>query len=158
MRSKLALGCLLALLAATAPAPAGDVINVTDTIRIDLTGFTSFNPYADDGNGEIVDFHGYLHVTFHFTLPEDGSGNFVQNYSFANMYGVGRTSGAIYRLVGSYRLITTYFPGDLPKTDALIVHTRLCAQGNEEPSYTDHIVFHTTIQPNGAIAITAATE
>jgi len=145
MIRKLVSVVLLALIAAafTTPAPAAgkDVLTFTDSAHINISGLTFFNPCGNGGAGETVVVSGFLHATIHFTLPADGSGTFVQQFNYNDLTGVGLTTGDTYNLVGSYKWVTTYHPGDQPKTESFVATTLFVGRGR-----TPSFIAHTTMK------------
>jgi len=147
----IAFAILGGLLAATsAGANGANVTTYTDSVFVNVGSLELYHPCGANGAGEMVALSGYLHIVIHATLPADGSGNFVQQYNYSGVTAVGATSGDAYRVVGSYRIVQVFDPGDTLSVDTFVANTQIIGKG-QTPNARMHSTVHTTFNAAGEI-------
>ena len=135
----------------SAPAGAADPPEVvTESAWLDFTGLEIPVDCINGGAGENVVFDGPVHIVFHYTLPSNHAGNFVESYNFANFVAVGQTTGIVYRTTASYRFVTTYQPNDVPRTVTNVTDIHYIGPGRAD-DFKIHALIHTTINADGTV-------
>ena len=131
------------------PASAGGPVEVvTESAWLDFTGLEFPVPCIAGGAGENVVLDGSVHLLFHYTLPSNGAGNLIESYNFAGVVAIGQTTGIVYRTTESYRFLTTFQPGDVPRTDTQVTNVHFISPG-QAGNFTAHTLIHTTIDADG---------
>ncbi len=124
------------------PAKAEKVYNIRFPVY-----FTDFNPCANNGAGEDIEFSGDLHVRWSITVDSDGGfhGSVTENYQ--GVGGVGLTTGAKYR---STAAVTETMNGKVGENYTLVVGIRYIGQGSGN-NFVTTIKQHYTVNANGEI-------
>lgn len=124
------------------PAKAEKIYNIHFPVY-----FIDFNPCANNGTGEEIEFSGDIHVRWSITVDSDGGfhGSVTENYQ--GVGGVGLTTGTRYR---STAAVSETFNGKVGENYTLVVGIRYVGQGRGN-NFVTTIKQHYTVNANGEV-------
>jgi hypothetical protein len=126
----------------TGPAEPAISFAVTLNQRVPFTTF-----YDNPCNGELIEFHGFLHNLSRET--PDGSGGFhIGMHYNLTVRGVGE-SGARYVGTEAQTVVVNAQP-PFPFTQTVTLHTNVLGRG-AAPDFRQHVTFHVTVNANGDV-------
>lgn len=136
----------LFLLVLALPIQAGVIANDMDNID-----FVAFVPCADNGNGELIEGTGRLHVLFREEFDSAGGTHYGNHFQPMGLKATGATTGDRYNANGVTQGSTNVGSGGLPLTDTYINNYRMVGTGGNAVSYHVHTTYHITINANGEL-------
>ena len=142
---------LLAILAVTMIGAGSARAAVTRNEIKDITGFSMFNPCANNGAGELVIFQGNLHALATFTI----NGNHVSgdvHFNPQGLTGIGTVTGTIYHASG---IVQLPFSGSVVNGQFQVTYIdyfRIIGPGPGN-NYLVHNHAHMTITANGELRV-----
>jgi hypothetical protein len=123
----------------------GGASTQTLSMRVPLV-LSEFIPCANQGNGEVVDFSGSLHVVISSTV----NGNNIHLNTLFNPQGakgVGETTGDVWQATGETREDLTASVSSFPFTNTFVNNFKLI--DGPDGSFLIHENFHVTVNADG---------
>jgi hypothetical protein len=136
---------LVAVLLVVSISSLGSASTQTRSMRIPLV-FSEFIPCANQGNGEVVDFSGTLHVVISSTV----NGNNIHLNMLFNPQGakgVGETTGDVWQATGETREDLTASVSSFPFTNTFVNNFKLI--NGRDGSLLVHENSHVTVSADG---------
>ncbi len=122
---------------------------LTQTLSMEIPlAFSLSIPCANQGNGEVVDFSGSLHVVASSTV---NGNNIHLNLLFnpQGTKGVGETTGDVWQATGETRMDLTASVSSFPFTNTFVNNFKLV--DGRGGSFLIHENFHVTVNANGTM-------